>query len=58
MRTSESIGYQIKILEKELEMNPAMIDGKWNSKHFSIKGKIKQLEKEKIKAKQYEFLAR
>ncbi len=58
MRTSENIAVQIDILNKQLLLQPEKIDGKWNHKHFSLKGKLKKLEKEKIEAKKYEFLAR
>jgi hypothetical protein len=44
-QTTESIESQIFTLEKLLENQPKVIDGKWNQKHFSLTGKIKQLKK-------------
>lgn len=44
-QTKESIQSQIFTLEKLLENQPKVIDGKWNQKHFSLTGKIKQLKK-------------
>ncbi len=57
MRTSENIQSQIELLERLLKFEPEKIGDKWNTKHFSLKGKIKKLQNEKITAKQYEFLA-
>lgn len=58
MRTSDNIQSQINILEKQLLQQPEkQLDGKWNPRYFSLKGKIKKLQNEKITAKKYEFLA-
>lgn len=59
IRDSDNIQFQIDILDKRLESEPEKFTtGKWNPKHFSLKGKIAKLKKEKIGALQYEFLAK
>lgn len=45
-QTKENIESQIFVLEKLLENQPKVVDGKWNSKWFSITGRIKKLKKQ------------
>lgn len=40
----EQLEAQVFTLEKLLENQPKVIDGKWNPKWFSIEGKIKKLK--------------
>lgn len=59
MHTSEKIDLQLEILEKQLAMTKDKLpDGKWNPRWFALKGKIAKIKQDRIKHKQFEFLAR
>jgi hypothetical protein len=45
-QTKESIESQLIVLGKLLENQPKVIDGKWNSKWFSLNGRINKLKKQ------------
>lgn len=56
-RTAQQIQTQIEVLRKKFDKTLPIIDGKHNSVYYSLGNKIKQLNEELIKTKQYEFEA-
>lgn len=55
---SDSLKYHIEAMERKLEDQSQMIDGKYNRKYFALKSKIKNKKAELDKLKWNEFLSK